>query len=63
MILRRYYRDWGQGPVRHQASINLLFCNGRVESPTLKSVFEDKSDAALARWNRDHQPHRETLLH
>jgi hypothetical protein len=30
-----------------------------IESPTLEFLFEDTSDAALARWNRDHQPHRE----
>jgi hypothetical protein len=33
----------------------------RVESPTLQFLFEDTSDAALSRWNRDHQPHREKL--
>lgn len=46
---------------RHQGCLNVLFCDGHVESPTLKFLFEDTSDAALARWNRDHQPHREKL--
>ena len=32
-----------------------------VESPTTQFVFEDSSDAALVRWNRDHQPHRDKL--
>jgi hypothetical protein len=32
-----------------------------VESPTLKFLFEDTSDAALVRWNRDHLPHRDRL--
>ena len=46
---------------RHQGKLNVVFCDGRVESPTLKSLFEDTSDAALSRWNRDHLPHREKL--
>jgi hypothetical protein len=29
------------------------------KSPTLSFLFADTSDAALSRWNRDHQPHRE----
>ena len=44
---------------RHQGKANVVFCDGHVESPTLKFLFEDESDAALVRWNRDHQPHRE----
>lgn len=47
--------------LRHQGKENVAFCDGHVESPTLESVFEDTSDAALARWNRDHQPHRDKL--
>ena len=46
---------------RHQGKANVVFCDGHVESPTLKFLFEDTSDAALSRWNRDHQPHRERL--
>jgi prepilin-type processing-associated H-X9-DG protein/prepilin-type N-terminal cleavage/methylation domain-containing protein len=46
---------------RHQAKANVVFCDGHVESPTLKFLFEDTSDEALRRWNRDHQPHRERL--
>lgn len=46
---------------RHQGRLNVVFCDGHVESPTLKFLFEDTSDAALARWNRDHLPHRERL--
>jgi len=51
----------GSATARHQGRINVLFCDGHVESPTLKYVFEDTSDAALVRWNRDHQPHRDNL--
>jgi prepilin-type processing-associated H-X9-DG protein len=46
---------------RHQGKANVMFCDGHVESPTLQFLFEDTSDAALVRWNRDHLPHREKL--
>jgi len=46
---------------RHQGKANVLFCDGHVESPTLKFIFDDTSDAALVRWNRDHLPHRDRL--
>jgi prepilin-type N-terminal cleavage/methylation domain-containing protein/prepilin-type processing-associated H-X9-DG protein len=48
-------------PSRHQNKINVVFCDGHVESPTLQFLFADTSDAALSRWNRDHLPHREKL--
>jgi prepilin-type N-terminal cleavage/methylation domain-containing protein/prepilin-type processing-associated H-X9-DG protein len=44
---------------RHQGKATVVFCDGHVEWPTLKFLFEDTSDAALSRWNRDYQPHRE----
>ena len=47
--------------IRHQEKFNVVFCDGHVESPTLQFLFADTSDAALSRWNRDHQPHRERL--
>jgi prepilin-type processing-associated H-X9-DG protein len=47
----------GRASARHQGRINVVFCDGHVESPALAFVFSDTSDAALARWNRDHQPH------
>jgi prepilin-type N-terminal cleavage/methylation domain-containing protein/prepilin-type processing-associated H-X9-DG protein len=46
---------------RHQGKSNVVFCDGHVESPSLQFLFADTSDAALVRWNRDHQPHRELL--
>jgi prepilin-type processing-associated H-X9-DG protein len=46
---------------RHQGKANVVFCDGHVESPSLQFLFEDTSDAALSRWNRDHLPHREKL--
>jgi prepilin-type processing-associated H-X9-DG protein len=47
--------------IRHQGKFNVVLCDGHVESPTLKFLFADTDDAALSRWNRDHQPHRERL--
>ena len=45
----------------HQGKANILFCDGHVESVKDDFAFRDKTDAALVRWNRDHQPHREQL--
>jgi prepilin-type processing-associated H-X9-DG protein len=45
-------------PSRHDSRLNVVFCDGHVESPTLESLFENTNDDALARWNRDHQPHK-----
>jgi prepilin-type processing-associated H-X9-DG protein len=53
--------DTATAIARHQGKANVVFSDGHVESPTLKFLFEDTSDAALARWNRDHLPHREKL--
>jgi len=52
---------YGNTLTRHQGKANVVFCDGHVESPTLQFLFEDTSDAALSRWNRDQQPHREKL--
>jgi prepilin-type processing-associated H-X9-DG protein/prepilin-type N-terminal cleavage/methylation domain-containing protein len=52
---------YGNTLTRHQGKANVVFCDGHVESPTLPFLFADTSDAALSRWNRDHQPHREKL--
>lgn len=46
---------------RHSGHENIAFCDGHVESPTLKFLFQDTSDVALSVWNRDHNPHRERL--
>jgi prepilin-type processing-associated H-X9-DG protein/prepilin-type N-terminal cleavage/methylation domain-containing protein len=47
--------------MRHQGKVNVAFCDGHVESPPLKFVFQNTNDAALVRWNRDHLPHRDKL--
>jgi len=46
---------------RHQGSLNVVFCDGHVESPKVGFLFTNTSDAALVRWNRDHQPHSDQL--
>ncbi len=53
------FEESGNIRSRHQRKANVVFCDGHVESPTLKFLFEDTSDTALMRWNRDNQPHRE----
>ena len=51
------YASLGNIRTRHTGRANILFCDGHAESPTVSRLFEDTSDAALRRWNRDHQPH------
>ena len=51
----------GNASTRHGGLANVGFCDGHIESPTLVFLDEATSDVALARWNRDHQPHRERL--
>ena len=55
------YLETRGGTTRHQGKLNVVFGDGHVESPGLRSLFEDSSDAALSRWNRDNQPHRDRL--
>jgi prepilin-type processing-associated H-X9-DG protein/prepilin-type N-terminal cleavage/methylation domain-containing protein len=57
----KYLEQKHNASARHQGKLNVVFCDGHVESPTLPFLFTDTSDAALSRWNRDHQPHRERL--
>jgi prepilin-type processing-associated H-X9-DG protein len=52
---------WARALPRHQGEVNVVFCDGHVESPTLGFVFTNTSDPALVRWNRDNQPHRDKL--
>ena len=47
------------GKLRHQSKANVLFSDGHVESVAQKVLFEDTTDESLARWNRDHKPHRD----
>ena len=56
-----YFASTRRANQRHQGRANVGFTDGHVEALTLKTLFEDTSDAALSLWNRDHQPHRERL--
>ena len=58
----RLLEKLGNASSRHQGKVNVVFCDGHVESPKMRFVFEDTNDVALVRWNRDHQPHPEQLL-
>jgi prepilin-type N-terminal cleavage/methylation domain-containing protein/prepilin-type processing-associated H-X9-DG protein len=46
---------------RHGGIANIAFADGHTEAVPLQTLFADESDAALSRWNRDHQPHRDRL--
>jgi prepilin-type N-terminal cleavage/methylation domain-containing protein/prepilin-type processing-associated H-X9-DG protein len=60
-FMRHLEYDFYGGLPRHRGKANVFFCDGHAEAPKLQFLFEDTSDAALARWNRDHQPHRDRL--
>ncbi len=59
--MRALRYDYPGGLLRHQGRANVLFCDGHVESAMQRVLFDDTNDAALVRWNRDHQPHRDRL--
>jgi prepilin-type processing-associated H-X9-DG protein len=56
IFFTRHHLDYldrgGRASSRHQGKVNVAFCDGHVNSPTLQFVFGDTSDAALARWQR-----------
>ena len=51
------YESLGNIRTRHGGKMNVVFCDGHVETPTIGFVFEDTSVKALRRWNRDNQAH------
>ena len=55
--------DYGTPAARllHRGKWNVVFCDGHVESPSIKELFFDRTDASLRRWNKDNQPHFERL--
>ena len=61
MMRLDFQRGLAEGERGGVGHANVFFCDGHVESPTLQFLFEDTSDEALSRWNRDDQPHREKL--
>lgn len=53
---------WNQNAVRvHGARFNRFYSDGHVEAENFRSQFT-ATDDYLARWNIDHQPHREGWL-
>ena len=60
-FMRSLRYDFPGGLLRHQGRANVLFCDGHAESAMRRALFDDTNDAALVRWNRDHQPHRDRL--
>jgi prepilin-type N-terminal cleavage/methylation domain-containing protein/prepilin-type processing-associated H-X9-DG protein len=46
---------------RHQNRWNIVYCDGHTQNLHTQKLFEYKNDALLSLWNRDHQPHRESL--
>jgi len=45
--------------LRHYQGANAVFCDGHTEYAK-QMQWVAQSDAAMARWNNDHKPHRET---
>jgi prepilin-type N-terminal cleavage/methylation domain-containing protein/prepilin-type processing-associated H-X9-DG protein len=45
----------------HKGRVEAGYCDGHVEANRLTFLFNDTRDAALRRWNRDNEPHREWL--
>lgn len=43
---------------RHRGRANMLFSDGHVEAFKLRPLFLERTDEALRRWNKDHEPHR-----
>jgi prepilin-type N-terminal cleavage/methylation domain-containing protein/prepilin-type processing-associated H-X9-DG protein len=46
---------------RHNARVNVGFCDGHVEHLRAADFIDYRRDDVLARWNNDNQPHREIL--
>ena len=60
-FMRNRTYNFLNGILNHQDKVNVLFCDGHVESILGTSAFEDTHDVNLVRWNRDHLPHRDRL--
>jgi prepilin-type N-terminal cleavage/methylation domain-containing protein/prepilin-type processing-associated H-X9-DG protein len=58
---QEFFGSTARAYARHQAKANMVFCDGHVEPPALKFLFEDTNDESLVQWTRDHKPHRELL--
>ena len=47
---------------RHRGRYNVVFCDGHAENHKDDKLFE-ATDAKLARWNNDHEPHADKLTY
>jgi prepilin-type processing-associated H-X9-DG protein len=45
----------------HNGALNVVFCDGHVESPKIAAHLFDRTDSSLRRWNKDNEPHHERL--
>ena len=55
-FMRNLGYDFYTGSFRHQNKVNMVFCDGHVESPTLQFLFADTSDATLCRGTATTSP-------
>jgi prepilin-type processing-associated H-X9-DG protein len=44
---------------RHGGRWSMVFCDGHVQNFRTRDLLDYRVDSIRARWNRDHQPHRE----
>jgi len=54
-------RDLRLNRRRHAGQWHTLLCDGHVENLETQQLFDRRKDTVLARWNKDHLPHRELL--
>jgi prepilin-type N-terminal cleavage/methylation domain-containing protein/prepilin-type processing-associated H-X9-DG protein len=47
---------------RHNGKLNVVFCDGHVESIKVDTLFFSNDDSARRRWFRDNKPHPELAL-
>ena len=47
--------------MRHRGMWDVVFCNAHVESLKPAALWDPRVDNVVRRWNRDHQPHRDTF--
>lgn len=40
----------------HDRRVNVVFCDGHVETLTFQTLFRNTDDESLRRWNKDHLP-------
>jgi len=53
-VRKIYYR-------RHSGRFNVLFCDGHIEYVRPVQIFDVSEESVARRWNKDHQPHLDSL--